>query len=246
MTELPSLDQLIAAVAESAASDGALDQLGAATRARHELDDLTEALLDHFIEQARQAGCSWSQIGTALGVSKQAAQQRHTAPESMTRQALTRLSERWRSAGGLFTRFRPDARRSVVLAQEAARRLGHPSIGSDHVLLGLVLVDDGVGARALAGLGVTADATEAAIVAGRGPAGNPPGGHIPFTASAKKALEIALREALRLGHNSIGTEHILLALVRDARGPAASLLAGLGVEPDAVRAALMPLVESPT
>src|SRR5207245_7487604 len=110
MTELPDLDRLIATVTESTATDDPLSRLAAAARARDELDALTEALLDHFVEAAREAGCSWSQIGTVLGVSKQAAQQRHTAPESVARRLLIRLSGRRRSGRGMFTRFTPGAR----------------------------------------------------------------------------------------------------------------------------------------
>src|SRR5947209_17934049 len=151
MSELPDLDRLIAAVAESAATDEPLARLAAAARARDELDAITEALLDHFIEEARQAGCSWSQIGNVLGVSKQAVQQRHTATESVARQILTRLTTRSGSerGPGLFTRFTPRARASVAHAQEAARRLRHGSIGTEHVLLGLMAEPEGIAARAL-------------------------------------------------------------------------------------------------
>ena len=243
MTELPDLDRLIAAVAESAASDDALTRLAAAASARDELDDLTEALLDHFIEEARQAGCSWSQIGNVLGVSKQAAQQRHTAMESVARQLLTRLAGRRRSGRGLlFTRFTPTARASVALAQSAARRLRHRSIGTEHVLLGLLGQPDGLAATAFAELGVTEAATESAIVDQIGYGQEEVQGHIPFTPRSKKVLELSLREAIRLGHDHIGTEHILLGLLREGEGVAADVLARQGVDADHARQVIMRLM----
>jgi ClpA/ClpB-like protein len=247
MTELPDLDRLIAAVAESAATDEPLARLAAAARARDELDDLTEALLDHFVEEARTAGCSWSQIGNVLGVSKQAVQQRHTATESVARQLLSRLPGRRRSGGrgggGLFTRFSPGARATVVLAQSAARRLHHNYIGTEHLLLGLLGEGNGLAAQALTELGVTEATVQAAVVDDIGLGHEDVGGHIPFTPRSKKVLELSLREALRLHHNHIGTEHILLGLLREGEGVAAQVLAGLGADADRVRPVIMRLVD---
>src|SRR5687767_856946 len=118
MSDLPDLDRLIAAVIAEAVGEEPLDRLAAAARIRDDVDQLTEALLDHFVEEARQAGCSWSQIGAALGVSKQAAQQRHTTVESVARQLLARLPQLriWTGGRGpFFARFTAGARRSVVL-----------------------------------------------------------------------------------------------------------------------------------
>src|SRR5438270_9068344 len=152
MGELPDLDRLIAAVAESAATDEPLARLAAAARARDELDAITEALLDHFIEEARQAGCSWSQIGNVLGVSKQAAQQRHTATQSVARQILTRLTTRASSerGPGLFTRFTPRARAAVANPQDPSRRLRHGSIRTEHVPLWPMAEAAGIASGALA------------------------------------------------------------------------------------------------
>src|SRR5215469_7914697 len=134
----------------------------------------------------------------------------------------------------MFERFTDKARRVVVLAQEEARLLGNTSIGTEHILLGLLREDDGLAARALDALGVglqpARDRVEAE--AGRGPGQS---GHIPFTPEAKRTLELSLREALQLGQNYIDTEHILLGLVRDAVSPGARVLAELGGTPEAVR-----------
>jgi hypothetical protein len=237
MTDLPDLDRLIAAVIAEAVTDQPLDRLTAAARARDELDDLTEALLDHFVEAAREAGCSWSQIGATIGVSKQAAQQRHTAIESVARRLLSRLPRERRSGRRplLFRRFTARARASVVAAQDAARHLGHNYIGTEHVLLGLFAEPESIAVKVLTSLGVTGEAVQEAIVGtiGRGQATVK--GHIPFTPRAKKVLELSLREALALGHNYIGTEHILLGLLREEKGVAAKILAGHGVGYEGVR-----------
>jgi len=247
MGELPDLDILIAAVADSAATDEPLDRLAAAVRARDELDALSEALLDHFIEEARQAGCSWSQIGNVLGVSKQAAQQRHTATESVARQILSRIASRALSgkAPGLFTRFTPRARAAVVHAQEASRRLRHRFVGTEHVLLGLLAEPEGIAARVLAELGIDEAAVELAVTGRVGVGKEEVGGHIPFSPRAKKTLELALREALALKHNYIGTEHILLGLLR-AGGMAGEVLAERGATAEQVRPAVMRLLDEAT
>ena len=124
----------------------------------------------------------------------------------------------------MFERFTNRARHVVVLAQEEARQLNHNYIGAEHLLLGLLGEPDGVAGRALAGMGVTLQAArdEVAILAKRGK--STPSGHIPFTPRAKKVLELSLREALQLHHNYIGTEHILLGLIREGEGVAAQVL----------------------
>jgi ATP-dependent Clp protease ATP-binding subunit ClpC len=128
----------------------------------------------------------------------------------------------------MFERFTDKARHTVVLAQEEARRLDHSYIGTEHVLLGLLAESDGIGGRVLAQLGITLATTREDVEAlvGRGD-GNPPG-HIPFTPRAKKVLELSLREALGLGHNYIGTEHILLGIVREGDGVATAVLEARG------------------
>jgi ATP-dependent Clp protease ATP-binding subunit ClpC len=127
----------------------------------------------------------------------------------------------------VFERFTDRARRAVVLAQEEARELGHNYIGTEHILLGLISEEDGVAARVLAEHSFLRDQVREQVreIVGQGAEGQAPMGHIPFTPRAKKVLELSLREALNLNHNYIGTEHILLGLIREGQGVAAQILA---------------------
>jgi Clp amino terminal domain, pathogenicity island component len=135
----------------------------------------------------------------------------------------------------MFERFTDRARRVVVLAQEEARLLNHNYIGTEHLLLGLIHEREGVAARALTGLGISLETIRVEVeqIIGRGQTA--PTGHIPFTPRSKKVLELSLREALQLGHNYIGTEHILLGLVREGEGVGAQVLVKLGGSLDRVR-----------
>jgi ATP-dependent Clp protease ATP-binding subunit ClpC len=137
--------------------------------------------------------------------------------------------------GPLFERFTDRARRVVVFTQEEARLLNHNYIGTEHILLGLIHEGEGVAARALESLNISLEAVRQQVeqIIGRGHA--PPTGHIPFTPRAKKVLELSFRESLQLGHNYIGTEHILLGLVREGEGVAAQVLQRLGANLDRVR-----------
>jgi ATP-dependent Clp protease ATP-binding subunit ClpC len=142
----------------------------------------------------------------------------------------------------MFERFTDRARRVIVLAQEEARMLNHNYIGTEHILLGLIHEGEGVAAQALTTLGIGLNAVRGQVeqVIGEGQAA--PTGHIPFTPRAKKVLELALREALQLGHNYIGTEHILLGLVREGEGVAAQVLQKLGADLNRVRQAVIRLL----
>jgi dihydroneopterin aldolase len=135
----------------------------------------------------------------------------------------------------MFERFTERARKVMVLAQEEAGRFGHNYIGTEHLLLGLAREEDGVATRALTSLGVSLDEVREQVesVVGFGEGGNR--SQVPFTPRSKKVLELALRESMQLGHNYIGTEHILLGLVRESEGVAARVLSNLGVDPDEVR-----------
>ena len=128
----------------------------------------------------------------------------------------------------MFERFTDRARQTVVVAQEEARRLGHDYIGTEHLLLGLLGEPDGVAAKALNQLGISLEATRARVESIIGRGSGEPTGQIPFTPRAKKVLELSLREALQLGHNYIGTEHVLLGLVREGEGVAAQVLVQQG------------------
>src|SRR3954449_10527095 len=142
----------------------------------------------------------------------------------------------------VFERFTDRARRVVVLAQEEARLLNHNYIGTEHILLGLIHEGEGVAAKALESLGISLEAVRAQVQEIIGEGQQAPSGHIPFTPRAKKVLELSLREALQLGHNYIGTEHILLGLIREGEGVAAQVLNKLGADLNRVRQQVIQLV----
>ncbi|MFM9036224.1 MAG: ATP-dependent Clp protease ATP-binding subunit, partial [Actinomycetota bacterium] len=142
----------------------------------------------------------------------------------------------------MFERFTDRARRVVVLAQEEARLLNHSYIGTEHILLGLIHEGEGVAAKALETLGISLEAVRAQVEEIIGQGGSSPSGHIPFTPRAKKVLELSLREALQLGHNYIGTEHILLGLIREGEGVAAQVLVKLGADLSRVRQQVIQLL----
>jgi len=142
----------------------------------------------------------------------------------------------------MFERFTDRARRVVVLAQEEARMLNHNYIGTEHILLGLIHEGEGVAAKGLESLGISLEAVRAQVEEIIGQGQQAPSGHIPFTPRAKKVLELSLREALQLGHNYIGTEHILLGLIREGEGVAAQVLVKLGADLNRVRQQVIQLL----
>ena len=144
--------------------------------------------------------------------------------------------------GRMFERFTDRARRVVVLAQEEARMLNHNYIGTEHILLGLIHEGEGVAAKALESLGISLEAVRQQVEEIIGQGQQAPSGHIPFTPRAKKVLELSLREALQLGHNYIGTEHILLGLIREGEGVAAQVLVKLGADLNRVRQQVIQLL----
>jgi ATP-dependent Clp protease ATP-binding subunit ClpC len=145
----------------------------------------------------------------------------------------------------MFERFTDRARRVVVLAQEEARMLNHNYIGTEHILLGLIHEGEGVAAKALESLGISLEAVRQQVEEIIGQGQQAPSGHIPFTPRAKKVLELSLREALQLGHNYIGTEHILLGLIREGEGVAAQVLVRLGADLNRVRQQVIQLLHGP-
>src|SRR6185437_8443830 len=142
----------------------------------------------------------------------------------------------------MFERFTDRARRAVELAQDEARRLEHNYIGTEHILLGLISEGEGVAARVLESLGIGLDTVRQQVeeIIGRGQ--QAPSGHVPFTPRAKKVLELSLRESKQLGHNYIGTEHLLLGLIREGDGVAAQVLVRLGADLNRVRQQVIQLV----
>ena len=224
MTGAPRLDDLIAGVEQAHADP--LDRIGGAVVVADALGETADHLVGHFVDRARRAGASWTDIGRSMGVSKQAVQKRFVAKEPAQD----------------FTRFTPRARNVVVAAQNEARAGGNAEIGTAHLVLGLLANRDGIAMRVLVARGVTPEGLRAAATATLpAPADDLPA-LIPFDAQAKKALELTFREALRLGHDFVGTEHVLLALLEVEDG--SGVLSGLGVEKagveEAVVAALSP------
>jgi len=145
----------------------------------------------------------------------------------------------------MFERFTDQARRVVVVAQEESRKLGHDYIGTEHLLLGILGAGESVAVQALASLGVSLEAARQQVedIVGRG--SHEVSGHIPFTPRAKKVLELSLREAIQLGHNYIGTEHILLGLIREGEGVAAQVLTRLGADLNRTRQQVIRLLHGP-
>jgi len=216
------LDDLIDAI-KHVHSD-ALEQLASAALAAEHLGEVADHLVGHFVDQARRSGASWRDIGASMGVTKQAVQKRFVPKASN--------DVTFDPAQG-FGRFTLRARNAVVAAQNEARAAGNDQIDPPHLILGLLADPVGLAARAIVELGVGLDDVRNAIVPGLPPAVDAVPDLIPYSASARKALELTFREALRLGHNYIGTEHMLLALLEqeDGEGPLAALgIAKPGVE----------------
>jgi hypothetical protein len=237
-----TLDDLITQTRAQAGSLEPLTLLASAAHRQQQLAELGDKLLDHFVQEARAAGRSWSQIGTALGVSKQAAQQRHSALRSFIDKLVSGTESATAQIG---TRFTARARQAIVLGQEEARMLRHDYLGTEHLLLGLLAEGEGVAAQALQQAGIALDAVRAEIVEVVGRGQEAPDDHISFTPRAKKALERALREALELGHNYLGTEHILLGVIREDEGLAALTLVKLGADLTQLRNAVLTLTGVP-
>jgi hypothetical protein len=216
MTNHVRLDDLIEAI-KRAHSD-ALDQLSDAVIAADHLGEVADHLIGHFVDQARRSGASWTDIGRSMGVSKQAAQKRFV-PKALEGSDLDP------SQG--FGRFTLRAKNTVVAAQNEARSAGNDEIGTEHLVLGLLAEPEGLGAKAIIACGVALDTVRRTVTAALPPAAEQVPDLIPYGAPARKALELTFREALRLDHNYIGTEHILLALLELEDGT--GVLTGLGV-----------------
>ncbi|MEV0536553.1 Clp protease N-terminal domain-containing protein [Kitasatospora sp. NPDC050463] len=212
------LDDLIDAI-KKVHSD-ALDQLSDAVIAADALGELADHLIGHFVDQARRSGASWTDIGRSMGVSKQAAQKRFVPKDPGAPSDLDP------SQG--FSRFTERARHVVMASQEEARAAGNAEIGTVHLLLGLLVEPEGLAVKALAAQGITPKAVREASAAALPAAVEEVPGLIPYDTEGKKVLELTFREALKLGHNYVGTEHILLALLEQANGTGP--LADLGVD----------------
>jgi hypothetical protein len=210
------LDDLIDAITK-VHPDNSLDQLSDAVLAADHLGEVADHLIGHFVDQARRSGASWTDIGRSMGVTKQAAQKRFVPkgdqPDLDPEQG--------------FSRFTTRARNVVMAAQNAAHAAGNGEITPAHLVLGLLSEPDSVAAAAIVEQGVTLDAVRQAATGALPAAAEAVPELVPFDAASRKVLEVTFREALRLGHNYIGTEHVLLALLEIENG--AGVLTGLGV-----------------
>jgi hypothetical protein len=224
------LDELIAGI--NHVHGDPLDQLTTAMLTAEHLGDLGDHLVGHFVDQARRSGASWTQIGASMGVTKQAVQKRF----------VPKAGENDLDAGQGFTRFTPRARKAVAAAQEAARQTTNATIVPAHLALGLLTETEGLAAQLVLASGVTFAEVRDAVVAVLPPTSDSIPALIPFDTDAKKALELTFREALRLGHNYIGTEHILLALLELENGDGP--LSEIGLDKSEVEGNLIALLDS--
>ena len=226
-----------------------LDHVSAAMRISEHLGELADHLIGHFVDQARKTGASWTEIGQSMGVTKQAAQKRFVPkaaelpvpPDEAGWQAA--LTEAFRAHP--FSRFTPRAKHAIAAATEEARERRHDRVVPEHIALGLLHEPEALAAKAIQELGVPLDSARQALVAELPPAsaGEPAPGSIPFTGGAKKTMELAVREALKLGHNYVGTEHILLGVLEDEAVAGHGALTGLGITPARVEQWLLPELE---
>ncbi|MFC4606065.1 Clp protease N-terminal domain-containing protein [Rhodococcus kronopolitis] len=234
MTNPVRLDELIDAIKRI--HPDALDQLSDAVLAADHLGEVADHLIGHFVDQARRSGASWTDIGRSMGVTKQAAQKRYTT------KAADQPSDLDPNQG--FGRFTERARNVVMASQNEARAAGNAEIGPAHLALGLLAEPEAFAARAVLAQGVTLDAVREAVAATLPPAADADTmpALIPYDAPARKALELTFREALRLGHDYVGTEHLLLALLEleDGSGP----LSGLGLGKAATDAYVIAALEA--
>ncbi|MER7719885.1 Clp protease N-terminal domain-containing protein [Streptomyces flaveolus] len=219
ITSSVRLDELINAIKKAHAEP--LEQLQDAVIAGEHLGEVADHLIGHFVDQARRSGASWTDIGRRMGVTRQAAQKRFVPKESADLDA---------SQG--FSRYTPRARNAVMAAHNEAVAAGATEGLPEHLLLGVLTEREGLAAKAITQQGVPLDAVREAAVAVLPPAAAEVPELVPYGPAAKKVLELTFREALRLGHNYIGTEHILLALLEHEHGE--GVLSGLGIGKEAV------------
>jgi len=234
------LDELISYIKSTEGTP--LDQVSAAVQTSEHLGELADHLIGHFVDQARKSGASWTEIGQSMGVTKQAAQKRFV-PKASDWGDL--LSGAFPPDPVKFSRFTDRAKRAVIAARQEAIKHRNDRVLPEHLILGMLHEQEGLAARAITALGVAPEAARAALGAVL-PTAIPDGvtpGHVPFDSRAMKVLELTLREALALGHNYIGTEHILLGLLDEEESLGGGTLAGLGITTERARDWLVPALE---
>ncbi len=218
-----TLETLITGLDDDLAGTDALTKVSEARQRARGLAELGDQLVDHYVGAARATGASWAQIGDAMGISKQAAQQRKGSVQ--------------------FERYTDRARHVIVLAQEQTRVFDSTTIEPEHILLGVLDEVDGIGAKVVGMLAGSVEAAREAVAATISRGTGTPNGHVPFSDAGKKAITETLAAALDLGHNYVGTEHILLGVLREPTRPGSAALAELGITEararEAIQAALM-------
>nr|WSX49449.1 ATP-dependent Clp protease ATP-binding subunit [Streptomyces sp. NBC_00974] len=234
MTNPVRLDDLIEAIKK--VHTDTLEQLSGAVVAAEALGDVADHLIGHFVDQARRSGASWTDIGRSMGVTRQAAQKRFVPKADKAGEGSDV------DAAQGFGRFTPRARNVVVTAQNEARTAGNTEIGAAHLVLGLLADPEALAVLALRAQGVDPQDVRAAATAVLPASVAELPALVPFDATAKKALELTFREALRLGHSYVGTEHILLALLELEDGE--GLLSSLGIDKAATEATVTEALES--
>jgi hypothetical protein len=223
MEQTVRLDDLINAIKSRHPGGDPLEQLSDAVTLGEHLGEVADHLIGHFVDQARHSGASWTEIGRSMGVTKQAAQKRFVPKEGG-------LAEQMTSYG----RFTPRARNVVVAAEKEAKESGSETIEPEHLVLGLLHEPEGLAAKAMVILGAPLDRVKDVMNAMLRPRGQTAPDLLPLAQQTRKALELTLREALRLGHNYVGTEHILLGLLALGEGPVVAALDGLGLTTETV------------
>ncbi|MFD5681860.1 Clp protease N-terminal domain-containing protein [Streptomyces bacillaris] len=225
------LDDLIEAIKQS--NPDALEQLSGAVIAADHLGDVADHLIGHFVDQARRSGASWTDIGRSMGVTRQAAQKRFVTKKA------DEASDLDPSQG--FGRFTQRARNVVMASHNEAKAAGHAEIVPAHLTLGLLAEPEAIALRVITAQGVTPEALRTAAEATLPTPADEVPELIPYDADSRKVLELTFREALRLGHNYVGTEHILLALLEFEAGT--GVLTGLGLTKEATSTAVASAVE---
>lgn len=225
------LEDLIAQVMALETEGTSLAHLSDAVRTAARLRELADQLIEYFVDEARRSGASWTEIGRYIGVSKQAAHKRFVPGDSDDLDVL---------ATGRLSHFTPRARNAVRQARAEAQNRGADHVANEHVILGLLSEPDGLAAKAIVAAGVSVDQLRAATLDALRTSDGSTTGRVPFGPGAKKTMELAQHEARHLGHNYIGTEHLLLGLLRNKTEPAAKLLLRLGVTREGVEGWLLP------
>ena len=229
------LDELIGYVTNHEGT--ALDHVSAAVRLSEQLGELADHLIGHFVDQARKSGASWTEIGQSMGVTKQAAQKRFAPKGPVQGEGIpSGLGEEFGQG------FTDRAKRAEIAARQMAIRHRNEEVLPEHVVLAMLHEPEGMAAKAIAALGVSTEAAREALAAALPPAGADEQAReqVPFSPRAKGVLKLALHEALSLGHNYIGTEHLLLGVVREEEAQGGGALTGLGLTEKRVREWLIP------